>query len=113
MRIGRATRNVDVHGKDRVHAADSGVVLAEDTAAATAGADGDYQPRSRHRVISFPEGEFHVAGDGAGHEQHVGVTWRRHEVDAKALDVVNRTVQANDFYLAAVAGAGVHFADMQ
>ena len=45
--IGRAAGDVDIHRDDFVHAADAGVVLAEDTAAAGTGADGHDEPRRR------------------------------------------------------------------
>ena len=41
------------------------------------------------------------------------MTGRGYEMDAEALHVVDGAVQGGDFNFAAVARAGVHFADMQ
>ena len=113
MGIGRAAGDVHVHGKDGVHAAAGGVVLAEDAAAATARAHGHDQPRAGHGFVSFPQRQFHVARDRAGHQQHVGMARRGDEVNAETLDVIDRAVQAVDFDFAAVARTGVHLADVQ
>ena len=71
--IGGTARDIDIHGDDFVHAAEAGVVLAEDAAAATAGAHGHDQARVGRRFVGLAQGQFHVARDGPGDEQHVGV----------------------------------------
>ena len=38
---------------------------------------------------------------------------RGDEMDAEALDVIHGTVQPHDLDLAAVAGPGIHFADVE
>src|SRR6185312_5764455 len=53
------------------------------------------------------------ARNRAGNQKHVGMTWRRHEMNAEAFDVVDRTAQVHDFDFAAVARPGVHLADME
>src|ERR1019366_9619152 len=64
--IGGATGNIDIHWDDHVHAAEAGVVLAEDAATAAAGADGHYQSWRGCGVIGLAQREFHVAGNRAG-----------------------------------------------
>src|SRR5688572_33194675 len=59
------------------------------------------------------EGLRHVAGDGTGHEQAVGVPRRGHEVQAEPLEVVVRAGESADLELAAVARPGVDLADVQ
>src|SRR5713101_2838155 len=113
VRIGRAAGDVNVHGKDRVHAAPGRVVLAEDAAAAAARAHGHHQARFGHGGVSLAQGQFHVTGDRPGDEQHVGVTGRGDEVDAEAFEVIDRAVQSDNLNFAAVAGASIHLADVQ
>ncbi len=57
--------------------------------------------------------EFHIARDRTGDQQHVGMARRGDEVNAEALDVVDRVVQRNDLLLTSVAGARVHLANRQ
>ena len=45
--------------------------------------------------------------------QHVGMPWRGDEAQAEAFEIVERVVQRMDLQLAAVAGAGIDFADRQ
>ena len=111
--IGRATGNIDIYRDDFVHAAEAGVVLAEDAAAAATGAHGHYQSRRGRGVVGLAQSQFHVARDRAGDQQHVGMTGRGDEMNAEALDVIHRAVQSRDFDLAAVARAGIHFADVE
>src|SRR5687768_3689560 len=59
------------------------------------------------------EGLRHVAGDGTGHEQAVGVPRRGHEVQAEPLEVVVRAGESGDLELAAVARPGIDLADVQ
>src|SRR5436309_15970239 len=51
VRIRRTARNVNVHGNDLVHTAQTGIILAENSAAAAASADGHDQPRRRQGVV--------------------------------------------------------------
>jgi hypothetical protein len=113
VRIGRATGNIDIHRDDLLHAAQTGVVLAKDTAAAPASPDRHDQPRLRRGVICLPQGQLHVARYRAGHEQHVGMARRGNKVNAEPLDVIHRAVQPHDLQLATVARPGIHFADVQ
>jgi len=113
VRIGRTTRNVNIHGDDGGDAADSSVVGAEDAAAAAACTDGHDEPWVGHRILGFFESEFHIAGHWAGHEQHIGVAGRGHEMDTESFKVVDRAGKADNFDFAAVAGTGVDFADVQ
>jgi hypothetical protein len=62
--IGRATGNIDIHRDDLVHAAEAGVVLAEDAAAAAARAHGYHQSRRRCGIIGLAQGQLHVARTG-------------------------------------------------
>ena len=64
-------------------------------------------------VVGLAQRQLHVARDRAGDQQHVGVARRGDEVNAEALDVIDRAVQADDLHLAAVAGTGIHLADVQ
>src|ERR1035437_1273002 len=108
-----AAGNVNVHGDDRVYAATTGVVLAENAATASARTDRHNQPRRGHGVVGLAKSEFHVACDWAGDEQHVRMTRGGDKVNAETFDVIDRAVEAIDFDFAAVAGASVHFPDMQ
>ena len=71
------------------------------------------QARVGRGGVGFFQREFHVARHGPGHEQHVGVTRRGDEVDAEAFEIIDRAVEAVDFDFAAVARAGIHFADVE
>ena len=51
----------------------------------------------------------HVPGDGACHEQHVRVAWRRHETQAETLEIIKGIVQRMDLEFASVARAGINF----
>ena len=111
--IGRTAWDVNIDGDDGVHAAHGGVVHAEDAAAAAARPDGYHETRVGCGVVSFLEREFHVARDGSGHKKHVSVARRGDKVNAETFNVTDRAVEAIDFDFAAVAGAGIHFADVE
>ena len=49
--------------------------------------------------------------DRARHQQTVGVAWRRDETHAEALDIVDGIVERMDLQFAAIAGAGIDFAN--
>jgi hypothetical protein len=55
----------------------------------------------------------HIGRDGAGHQQHIGMTRRGDEAQTEPLDVVERVVERVDFEFAAVARAGIDLADRQ
>src|SRR5690348_15000409 len=111
FRAWRASRDVDVHGNYLIHSAEGRVIDAEDTAADAAGADSNDDLRLRSGIVGFPQSQLHVARNGAGDEQHVGMARRSHEMDTKALDVVHGIVEGIDLQFASVAGAGIDLAD--
>ena len=113
VRIGRATGNVNVHGDDGVDAPNRGVVDAEDAAAAATRPYGHDQARVGHSIVGFFKGKFHVARDWAGDEQHIGVAGRGNKVNAEPFEVIDRAGEPDNFDFAAIAGAGVDFADVQ
>ena len=49
----------------------------------------------------------HVAGDGTGKGDDIGMTGRSHEFDPEALNIISRGQGGNNFDIAAVAGAAV------
>ena len=55
-----------------------------------AGADGDDKLRRGHGVVGLSQGEHHVAADGAGDEQAVGVAGRGDDLDAESTEVERR-----------------------
>ncbi len=91
--------------------ADRGVALGEHAAARGAIADRDHPFRRGRRGVSALQRDPHVVGHRPGHQQHVGVARRGRELDAEALDVIDRVVERVDLQLAAVAGAGIDLAD--
>ena len=113
MWIGRAAGDIDVNGEDLVHTAETGVILSKDAAATTARTHGDDEARRGHRVVGLAQRDFHIPRNRAGHQQHIGVSGRRDEMNPKSFDVVHGTVEANDFYLATVARTRIHFPDVQ
>src|SRR6185312_15677671 len=88
MRIRRTARDVHVHRNNLIYTSPRGVVSAENAAAATTRADGHDEPRRGHCVVSVLQRRFHIARNRAGNQKHVGMTWRRHEMNAEAFDVV-------------------------
>ena len=113
MRIRRAAGNVNVHWNHLIHSAKACVILAEDAAATAASAHGDDKSRRWHRIVGFAQGQLHIARDRTGDQKHIRVPRRSNEVNAEALDVVNRTVQTDDFNFASITGTGIDFTDMQ
>src|SRR3954453_10241439 len=59
------------------------------------------------RAIGALECFAHIPGHGAGHHQHIGMTWRSDEAKAEALDVVIGVIERVDLKLASIAGSGV------
>ena len=91
MRRWRAAGNVDVDRHDTVDAAEGRVgALAEDASAAAARADGHHDAWLRRRLVSSAQRDLHVAGHRTGHQQHVGVPRTRDQVNAEALEIVQR-----------------------
>ena len=86
---------------------------AEDAAVAPAVAGGDDELGIGRRLPRAAERLRHVQRDGSGDEQAVGVARRGDEAEAEALQIVVRAGEPADLELAAVAGAGVHLADVQ
>src|SRR6516162_6922021 len=103
MGIRRAAWNININWNNLVDAAEAGVVLPEDAATAPAGADGNHQAGRRSGVESLAQGQFHIARDRAGDQQHIGVARGGDEMDTEAFDIVNGAVEAGDFYFATVA----------
>jgi len=92
IRIGWAAGDVNVHGNYRIHGPTCRVDRTENAAAASAGTDSDDESRVRGGVVGLLKGEFHVARNGARHEQHVSVPRGGDKVNAEAFDVIDRTV---------------------
>ena len=66
VRVGGTAWNIHINREHFVHAAHSGVILAKDAAAASAGACGHDQPRLGHGVVRFLQSQLHVARHRAG-----------------------------------------------
>ena len=113
VRIGRAARDKDIHLDNTVDSADRCIVSPEDAATAATSAHSRHEAGFGSGVIGFAQRQFHIATDGAGDQQHVGMTRGGDEMNAKAFQVVNGIIQADDFDFAPVARTCIHFADMQ
>jgi len=77
------------------------------------GAHGHNQPWRGRGLIGLAQSQFHVARNRAGDQQHIRVTRRGDEVDAKPFDVIHRAVQPHDLDFAAVARPGINLADVE
>ena len=113
MRIGRTTGNIDIHRQHLIDSAKGSIVLAKNAAAAPACAHGYYQSRLRHGVVGLSQGQFHIARDRTGDQQHVSMSRRGHEMDTETFDVINGAVEAGNLHLAAVARTSIDFANVQ
>src|SRR5689334_939627 len=88
FRGGRAARHVHVHRHDTVAAAHHGVGVVVVAAAVGAGAHRDHPARIGHLVIDLAQRRRHLVAQGACHDHHVGLTWRRTEHETETLQVV-------------------------
>src|SRR6266853_470479 len=111
LRPGWASGNVYVDGHDVIDPSERGIVFAKDAAADSASTHRDDYLGIGHRSIGFQQGELHVPSDRPGDEEHVGVTRRGNKLNAEAFQVVNRTVQSDDFEFASVARTGIDLSD--
>ena len=81
--------------------------LAEEAAAAAAGADGHHDARIRSGLVGAPKSNLHVAGHRPGDQQHVGVSWARDQVDPEALEIVQGIGRRDDLHLARIAASRI------
>ena len=79
--------------------------LAEDAAAAPAGADGHHDAWLRSGLVGAPKRNLHVARHGPGDQQHVGMARARDQVDPEALDIVQGIGRRDDLHLARIAAS--------
>src|SRR5271169_1470211 len=100
---GRTSGNVNVHRQNLVNASKRGVILAEDTTADAASANRDDYLRLWHRLVGLQEGQFHISGNRTGYQKHIGMTRRRHELNSKPFDVMDRIVERDDLHFASIA----------
>ena len=105
---GRAAGDVDIDRKDLVRAAPDAVVIVEDATGAAARAIGHHDLWIGCGLKGAQGRHAHGARHGTGVQQHVGVTGRGHDLDAKALDVKDGRDGTENLNLAAVAAAAVH-----
>ena len=89
------------------------VAAREDTAGTGTVTERNHDFGRWRRFVRAPQGDFHVARDRPGDQQHVGMARRRHEVHPESFHVVDGAGQAVDFDLAAVTGSGVDLANRE
>jgi len=111
VRPGRATWDEHVDGKNLVHAPERRVVTSENPSANATCSNRHNHFGVRRGAISLRERQFHVSGDGSRHQEHIGVPRRSNKMNTQPFYVVDGIVQSRNLNLAAIAGAGVHFAD--
>merc|ERR1711967_25832 len=97
----RAARDVDIDRDDPVAAPGDGVAVVVVAAAIGTAAHGNDPSRVGHLVVDLAERRRHLVGECAGHNHHVGLTWRRTENDAHAVLVVARRGQMHHLESAA------------
>ena len=109
---GRAAGDVDIDRQNLVRAAPDAVVVVEDAAGAAARAIGHHDLGIGCGLKGAQGRHAHGTRHGAGVQQHIGVTGRGHDLDAKALDVKDGRDGTEDLDLAAVAAATVNAVDV-
>src|SRR5690349_3592526 len=75
--------------------------------------EGNDDLRIRRLFVDILQCALHVDRDRSGHDQRVRMPWRRGNVNAEPLNVIDRISQGVHLHLAGVAGACVHFANRQ
>ena len=108
-----AAANVQVDGHHIRHSTGDGVTIREYAAIDGAIADRDHPFWLRCGAVGPLQCLAHVLGNWSGHQKHVGVTRRGDKAQAEALQIVERIVEGMNLKFAAVAGAGVDFADRE
>src|SRR5581483_2556298 len=102
---------MEIDGKGRRDAAHDGVAAGKKTAIPCTIADRDYPFGVGRRGVGALEGFAHIGGDGTGDEQHIGMTRGRDKAEPEALEIVDGVVERMDLELAAIARAGIDFAN--
>src|SRR5216684_4364050 len=113
LRPRRTSGDKHVYRQDFLDSSQRRVALTENTATDAARSHGDHDLRIGRRAERLEQSQLHVPGYWSRYQKHIRVARRGHEVDAKALDIVDRVVQSNDFEFASVAGARIHLPDRQ
>ncbi len=108
----RAAGDIDIDRQDLVRATPDAVVVVEDAAGAAARAIGHHDLGIGCGLKGAQGRHAHGTRYGAGVQQHIGVTGRGHDLDAKALDVEDGRDGTEDLDLAAVAAAAVNTVDV-
>src|SRR6266542_3683065 len=86
--FGRTAGHENVHWNDVRHAADDSVAALENATMLCAVPNRNHELRCRSCLVGLEQRDFHVTRHRPGHEEHVSVAWRGHEVNAEALAVI-------------------------
>ena len=106
----RAAGDEEIDGEERGGAVENFRMTDERAACNGAGADGDDDFRGGHGVVSFFESELHIAADGSGDEQAVGVARGGDELDTEPAEIPCDGSEHIRIGLAGVAAAGADLA---
>ncbi len=105
--------NVAVDWQHVIDSTHDGVTAGKNTSAAPAGPNRNHEFGSRGCLERLPYCLCHIAGDGAGYEQHVRMLGRGHEVDTEAFKVVIRIGKGGDLGFAAIARSGIQLSNIE
>src|SRR5262245_639432 len=67
----------------------------------------------RRSIICALERLAHVPGDRPCHEQHIGVAWRRHEMQPETFEIIEGVIERVDLEFAPVARAGINLSNRE
>jgi len=84
QRVRRTARNIQIDRQQTIQALGDFGAAAEWAAGQRATAHGDHNFGSRRGLIGLQQGCFHIPGNGACHDDSIGMARRRHKVDAEA-----------------------------
>src|SRR4030095_16679584 len=99
---------MQVDGYDGRYPTDNRVAAGKNTTVQCAVPDCNDPFGIRRSVIRALKRLAHVPGDRPGHEQHVGMPRRRHEMQSETFQVIKGVVERVDFEFAPVARTGIN-----
>ena len=99
------TGDVKIHGNKGVQPLGRFRTAGKNTPGDRAGSHGNNNFGSRHGFIGFDKRFLHIARDGTGHDDPVGVTRRGYELNAEPAKIKNRCVKDINVRLAGIAAA--------
>ena len=103
--------NMQIYRNDIFHAADDRIAAGKYATIKGTSSDRHDPFRVGRRVVGAQQRFAHILRHRSRNHQDVGMAGRSDKAQAEAFEIIEGVAQRMDFQFAAIAGAGIDFAD--